>query len=91
METIEKALHEIEEAGQLVAITNDGEFNVEGLMQEDREHFENRIEYISDNLKAREREMLGRESSNYKSMIQSMYNEDPNRVLKHFVFRDNHD
>ena len=90
-ETVEKAMQELEEAGQLVAITDNGEINLEDLMQADREHFENRMQYISDNLQAYEREVLGKESSSYRSMLQSMYNEDPNRVLKHFVFRDNHE
>lgn len=90
-EIIEKSLKEVEDAGQLVAIADDGTIDLESLMDADREHFEARMGYISDNLKAYERETLGRESSNYKNMLQSMYNEDPNRVLKHFVFRDNHD
>ena len=90
-EAIEKSLKEVEEAGQLVAITDDGMIDLESLMEADREHFEARMGYISDNLKVYEREALGRESNSYKSMLQSMYNEDPNRVLKHLVFRDNHE
>ena len=74
-----------------MAIADDGTIDLESLMDADREHFEARMGYISDNLKAYERQALGRESSSYKSMLQSMYNEDPNRVLKHFIFRDNHE
>ena len=90
-EWITRSLEQIDGKEQLVAVLGTEEVDTEGIMADDREHFEARMKYLEDSLRCYEREARGTESSTYKNMIQSMYNEDPNRVLKHMVFKDTHE
>ena len=90
-EQITNALGQIDGVEQFVTVLGTEEIDIEGIMADNREHFEARMKYLEDSLRGYEREARGKESNSYKSMIQSMYNEDPNRVLKHFVFKDTHE
>ena len=90
-EQITNALEQIDGVEQLVTVLGTEEVDIEGIVADNREHFEARMKYLEDSLRCYEREARGKESNSYKSMIQSMYNEDPNRVLKHFVFKDTHE
>ena len=90
-EQITHAMEQIEGIEQMVTVLGTGEIDIRGLIEDDREHFEARMRYLEDSLKCYEREARGQESNGYRSIIQSMCNEDPNRVLKHHVFKDNYD